>query len=224
MFLRHRLLFFLLVALVGALAATWFVPRWFSRLTVSAAGSVVRFKDVTQSNASTDVPIDELSFVDLNGQEVKVGDYHGKKHVVLVMTRGYTGQICMFCSTQTSRLLANYADFARRDAEVVVVFPVSDAGEKERVNDLLASAKRELDHPLERVPFPLVLDMRLVAVDRLGIRQQLAKPATYIIDKSGKVRFAYVGTSISDRPSLQSMFDQLDAIGSSGGAPATAAD
>ena len=40
----------------------------------------------------------------------------------------------------------------------------------------------------------------------------LAKPATYIVDKQGQVRFAYVGANIADRPSVHFMLDQLAAI------------
>ena len=61
-------------------------------------------------------------------------------------------------------------------------------------------------------PFPLVLDVELHAVDQLGIRADLSKPATYILDKQGQVRFAYVGSTIADRPSVKSLLDQLTAI------------
>ena len=57
-----------------------------------------------------------------------------------------------------------------------------------------------------------MLDVELRAVDQLGIRADLSKPATYIVDKQGQVRFAYVGATIADRPSVQSMLEQLAAI------------
>ena len=52
----------------------------------------------------------------------------------------------------------------------------------------------------------------LTAVDALGIRADLSKPATYILDKQGEVRFAYVGRDLADRPSVKALLDQLDQI------------
>ena len=66
-----------------------------------------------------------------------------------------------------------------------------------------------------KVPFQILLDEDFKAVDHFGIRGDLAKPATYILDKEGKVRFAYVGTSTADRPSLKALLKQLDAINGS---------
>ena len=62
------------------------------------------------------------------------------------------------------------------------------------------------------MPFPIVLDVELSAVKELGIRDNLSKPATFILDKYGQVRFAYVGTGIADRPSVKAILNQLDAL------------
>jgi peroxiredoxin len=56
------------------------------------------------------------------------------------------------------------------------------------------------------------LDEDYQAVERLGIRADQAKPSTYILDKQGKVRFAYVGKDTTDRPSVKAMLDQLDKL------------
>ncbi|HEY1785138.1 MAG TPA: redoxin domain-containing protein, partial [Pirellulales bacterium] len=103
----------------------------------------------------------------------------------------------------------NYKAIAQRGAEVVVVFPIKQAADSGSLRKFDQVVQR--DNPGE-APFPLVLDIELRAVDRLGIRADLAKPATYILDKDGALRFAYVGTTIADRPSVQSILEQLDAI------------
>ena len=56
------------------------------------------------------------------------------------------------------------------------------------------------------------LDVELKAINTLGIRGHLAKPSTYILDKKGQVRFAYVGKTTSDRPSIKAMLKELDGI------------
>ena len=46
-----------------------------------------------------------------------------------------------------------------------------------------------------------------LAVELLGIRKDLSKPATYILDGEGRVRFAYVGNSLADRPSVKALLE-----------------
>ena len=148
----------------------------------------------------------DLAFVDGNGKTIDLREYRGKKNVVLVVTRGYPGYICPNCSAQTSRLISNYPEFVKRDAEVLVVFP----GPTDHLQQFRERTQSEAGK--KSVPFPILLDKDFHAVDQLKIRGDLAKPATYIVDKQGDVRFAYVGSNTSDRPSLKAMLDQLDAI------------
>ena len=172
----------------------------------------IQFKDVVTTNAATDASIADLTFTDINGEAYSLADFRDKKHVVLVITRGFAGSICLYCATQTSRLLTNYKKFETRDAEVVVVFPVETTDDSRQHRALAVTAKNQLDTPPEKIPFPIVLDVELKAVDQLGIRKDLSKPATYIIDKQGQVRFAYVGESLADRPSVKALLDQLDSL------------
>ena len=66
------------------------------------------------------------------------------------------------------------------------------------------------------VPFPVLLDVALKGVDALGIRKDLSKPATYILDAQGRLQFAYVGNTLADRPSVQALLEQLDKINQTG--------
>ena len=174
--------------------------------------TTIRFRDTVESNAEPGIELADLQFLNISGETVQLRDFLGKKNLLLVMTRGYSNGICIYCSTQTSRLMSNYQQFADRDAEVIVVYPLSTIDDKLRADEFVSSAREKLDAPLEKIPFPLVLDVELKAVDELGIRDNLAKPATFILDKAGKVRFSYIGSSIADRPSIQAMLDQLDAL------------
>ena len=65
---------------------------------------------------------------------------------------------------------------------------------------------------MREIPYPILLDINLSSVDQLGIRSDLAKPSTYIIDREGRVRFAYVGESIADRPTVDSILKQLSKL------------
>src|SRR5262249_50301898 len=144
------------------------------------------FNDNARANTQVNAADLELSFVDSKGEKIDLKQYRGKKSVVLVFTRGFANYVCPHCTAQTSRLIGNYPEFVKREAEVLVVFPgpSQHLGEFVQASQSLASQK-----PMQ---FPLLLDENLQAVDKLGIRADLAKPSTYIIDKQGQVRYAYV--------------------------------
>ena len=172
----------------------------------------IKFKDSVQSQDVSDQNVGEFVFTDINGDETSLQEYRGKKNVVLVVTRGYAGSVCLYCATQTSRLLTSYSQFAKRDTEVVVVFPIETSEDSRRHRDFVVMVKNKLDTPIEKIPFPIVLDVQLKVVDQLGIRKDLSKPATYILDKEGQLRFAYVGESLADRPSVKALLEQLDLL------------
>ena len=189
------------------------------------AGPLIKFKDEAKSNSQPkSSELGDLSFQDAAGKKVDVAAYRGKSNLVLVVTRGlvgtgtpdaapspYSSNICTFCSTQTSRLIANYGKFRQRNTEVLVVFPIARQSDSGRLNRFAAHVQGKGKTAAD-TPFPLLLDVDLRAVDALGIRADLSKPATYILDKQGEVRFAYVGQSLSDRPSVKALLYQLDQI------------
>lgn len=170
------------------------------------AGIVGNFKDDAATNTDVQAGALELAFVDQDGKTVDLRKFRGQKHLVLVVTRGFPGYVCPNCSTQVSRLITNYAEFSKRDAEVLVVFP----GPTEHLADFLKDTKSK--NGSTAVPFPILLDEDFKAIQQLGIKADLAKPSTYIVDKQGQVRFAYVGTTSTDRPSVKAILNQLDAI------------
>ena len=174
-----------------------------------ADDSTIQFKDDVAANASLDDDLTTLTFTNKDGQQVALKDFLGQKHVILVITRGYAGSICPYCATQTSRLIANYSKLQAENAEVLVVYPLEKPTDTPRLDDFVARAVKSLPAAEHKVPFPLLLDVELKAVDQLGIRRDLSKPATYIFDKEGQLRFAYVGGSLADRPSIKALLDQL---------------
>src|SRR5438876_190204 len=75
-----------------------------------------QFKDDVQTNNTPKPALQELSFVNLKGEEVPLKRYLGVKNLVLVVTRGQVeGTLCPYCSTQTSRLISNYREITKRD-------------------------------------------------------------------------------------------------------------
>lgn len=172
----------------------------------------IRFKDDAVANASPGDSILNLQFIDQSGKAVRPRELIGKRNLVLVFTRGYNGSICPYCSAFTSGLISNFPAIAERDTNVLVVYPIAKPDDSQRLQDFLQATFQKTSPGVSQTPFPVVLDIGLKAVDALGIRKDLAKPATYILDKKGQVRFAYVGSALSDRPSIKVILKQLDAI------------
>ena len=166
------------------------------------------FWDDVETNTELPSDIDELTFVDTLNNQVKLTDYFGKQNVVLVFTRGFSGMLCPFCRTQSSRLVANYDEFKKRNAEVLLVYP----GDSEHLEEFITAAKVSEKREVDKIGFPILLDPDLRAVNYLQIAADLAFPSTYILDKEGKVRFAYVGEAPNDRPSVKALLGQLDLL------------
>ena len=70
-----------------------------------------------------------------------------------------------------------------------------------------------------RLPFPLLSDVDLTAIDAYDVRhhdepkgRQIARPAIFLLDRRGVVRYAYVGEHERDRPALGTIVLGLETI------------
>ena len=165
----------------------------------------ITFLDEAASNASLDAGLTSLSFVNSSGEESLIRDLAPGKTLVVVVTRGNTIPICPYCSTQTAQLISSYESFKKLGSEVVVIYPVETGEDSDRLKSFLDDVKTRLADASNPVPFPVLLDVELKGVDQLGIRKDLSKPATYIVDQEGNVQYAYVGEHIADRPSVTAL-------------------
>lgn len=196
----------LALALCGCDRPSPEVPRF----DVSATGyGPVAFKDDAPANATVGADEFPLAFVDANGEPIDLARYRGKKKVVLVVLRGVArserGGFCPSCLAQSGSLAANGPEFDKRGAVVLLVFP----GPSERVGEFVRRVKDDAPgNP--GLSFRILLDRECAACDRLGIRDDLAKPSTYILDTCGNVVYAYVGETSTDRPSVKAVLAQLD--------------
>lgn len=172
----------------------------------------LQFMEVSESQPITIDDFSTLVFSDPEGKEVKLADIMTDEYLVLVITRGWYGGVCFYCGSQTSRWARRFEELEPYNAQLAVIFPTESAEEAVKIDEL-EKRIRNGQIPNEDIPYPILLDINLSSVDQLGIRSDLAKPSTYIIDREGRVRFAYVGESIADRPTVDSILKQLAKLG-----------
>ncbi|WP_147867251.1 peroxiredoxin family protein [Stieleria maiorica] len=168
----------------------------------------IRFAEVTESQPIAIEDFSDLRFTDKDGNQVVLAEVMTRDYLVLVITRGWYGGVCFYCASQTSRWARRFDELEPYNAQLVVIFPTETEEDAPKLGELTKRIKGG-EIPNQDVPYPILLDINLSSVDQLGIRAELAKPSTYIIDREGRVRFAYVGESIADRPTVDSVLRQL---------------
>ena len=100
-------------------------------------------------------------------------------------------------------LRKDYQTIRGLDAEILAVS-----------NDQLTGAERAIDH-LD-LGFPALFDPEAVVIERFDVYDSLnggyATPSAFVIDKSGDIRWEYVGRHYNDRPTNQQVIAQLEAL------------
>ena len=229
--LRSALLGLIAVLVLGV--AAWQI---YQQLT-PAEYSFAPTDDPRDSNAQdiTAKQLLDLPLTNDHGQPVSLRDQLGKKHQVIVFTRGSLASVaywnkgktrpglvnvCPYCSSQITGIARLIKDFEAQDTEVLIVFPITTMSEGADAATMWRETEREAR--LGPAPvFPILLDLELKAVDALGIRSHLARPSSFILDKEGHLRFAYVGREgNADRPSGTELLRQIREI--NGSQPSTA--
>lgn len=151
-------------------------------------------------------PLPQTRFIGPDGGVFDLGDLKGRKNILLVMMRGFAGQVCIACSAQTAILAKTIHQFEKSNTQIIVVYP----GPPSSVPVFLQAVK-DLEFSFE-LPFPVLLDINLGAVKKFDIEGRLAKPTSIIIDQKGVVRFAYSGEKYDDRPPVGTLLRELSRI------------
>jgi peroxiredoxin len=64
------------------------------------------------------------------------------------------------------------------------------------------------------LPFSLLADVDGEVIKRYGIwdeKGEISRPAIFVIDQTGTVRYAYVGEDFADRPGDQQVYEAMNA-------------
>ena len=166
------------------------------------------FLDDIESNQDNGEQIHLLKFIDTHGNSVSTSKYKGQKNLLIVFTRGFSGRICPYCTTQTSRLIKNYEKFTALDTEILLIFP----GSTDQLPDFKKAGLEVSGTGNEKFGFPILLDPDLYAVNKLKIADQLSKPSTLVLNKQGDVVMFYAGNNPGDRPSINALLALLETM------------
>lgn len=151
------------------------------------------------------LPIEELVATD--GQRVALADYRGNKRVLLVVLRGFFGQVCVYCVAQTEALAQCQERFDELGLEVLILYP-GPAGNEEA---FLAAYEESFGKGAP--PYRVFYDADLSIVQRLGIEGgDLAYPTTLFVDEQGIVRYAYTGAHRADRPAAKELIRFVESL------------
>ena len=118
----------------------------------------------------------DFSLVDASGKEIKLGDFKGKKNVVLVF---YKWHSCRRCREQLSELQEQITEIIKLNSELIAISSAGDKDNVERTKSILGITYTLIPTPNRKV----VLDFGLKYGDG-G-----AAYGTIIIDKKGLIRF-----------------------------------
>lgn len=148
-------------------------------------------------------------FPTADGGQLDLDGLRGRK-VLLVILRGFTAQVCVYCFAQTRELAPVTARLQQLGCELVVLFP----GSRSRFDAFRTACEREFgDSP---APYHMVYDPDLELAKALGIEGNLARPSSLLLDTAGVVRFAYIAESVqnaADRPPASRLLDVVQRLG-----------
>ncbi|MBL8840990.1 MAG: redoxin domain-containing protein [Planctomycetes bacterium] len=167
-----------------------------------AAGSVAN-GDEERAAKLVGQPLAVDAFRCADGRQLRIEDFRGKQ-LLMVVLRGYGSGICVYCDAQTRALSApeTAQAIAALGCQVVLVYPGPENGWEA----FLEKYQRAGD---DAPPYPCLFDPELRLVRSLGIEGTQAIPSSLLLDASGVVRYAYVGTTVDDRPSAKRLVEEI---------------
>lgn len=156
---------------------------------------------------------DDATLIDKDGKAVSLAKWQGQP-VVLVFMRGFAGYICPYCATYTAQISTRYKEIKAAGAEVVVVYPTKE-DEIEKVDSFVAAVDEILaDEGEDAIPFTVLLDPGVKVVKKYNLEWDLSRPSTFVLDAKGTIAYAYVGKTLDDRPAVDRIIKEVQALAS----------
>lgn len=148
----------------------------------------------------------DVTLAQIDGKALTLSAELKSGPVVLIVGRGWVGYQCPFCNRQFGDFLKAASDIAAAGARVVWVYPGPAEDVQKRAEEFVSGR-----------PFPpnfrFVLDPSYALTVSYGVRwdapQETAYPSTFVIDRSGIVRYALVSKSHAGRSTAADVIAEL---------------
>lgn len=142
----------------------------------------------------------DFTLADTNNEPVSLSFFRGKYNVLLVLNRGFACAFCRQYMTQLRRDIARLTDY---QTIVLVIAPEQP--------DAVRSFWRK-----EQLPFIGLADPEhnVAALYRqeANMFQSGRLPATILVDRAGRIRKTYYGSSAADIPTMDTIWTALNSI------------
>ncbi len=126
--------------------------------------------------------------------------------IAVVVLRGYPGYQCPLCNQQVGALINRAKALAKEADRVILVYPGEPSELERHAEEFIGS---------RAVPEPLVLvrDPAMRMVQEWGLRwnapRESAYPATFVINKNGRVQWSKISESHAGRSTAEEILRQL---------------
>jgi len=173
-----------------------------------ASATILDFPSVAAApNVGDRAP--DFTLAQIDGKKLALSAELKRGPVVLIVGRGWVGYQCPFCNRQFGDFLKAAGDIEAAGARVVWVYPGPADQVQTRAEEFAAGR-----------PFPpnfrFVLDPSYALTRSYGLRwdapQETAYPSTFVIDRTGVVRYALVSKSHDGRSSAADVIAALRKI------------
>jgi peroxiredoxin len=152
----------------------------------------------------------EFTLSTLDDTPLALSKERARGPVVLIVGRGWVGYQCPFCNRQFGDFVKHAAQFEQHGARVIWVYPGRTDDIRKRAEEFAAGRA----FPPE---FRFVLDPDFTLTIAYGVRweapNETAYPSTFVIDRTGIVRFADVSRTHGGRTTAAAALEALSALG-----------
>lgn len=182
--------------------------RIFSQLLALTTITLSSFNSIAATPPKVGEAAPEFTLQTLDGKAFALKEESAKQPVVLVVLRGWPGYQCPVCTKQVHSLVEKAAEFSGK-ATVLMVYP----GPAEKLKDHAEEFLKDKNWPKD---FVFLVDPDYTFTKTYGLRWEAAGetvyPATFIVDKNGKIRFAKISKDHGGRSSVAEVVKALGEI------------
>ncbi len=143
----------------------------------------------------------------LNGTQVRLSDRANKATTVLVILRGYPGYQCPFCQKQAHDFIAHASEFAKKQTNVLLVYPGPPADLDLRAKEFLQKQAALPDNII------LVTDPDYHVTNLYGLRwnapEETAYPSTFLLNTKRVVMYEKISREHGDRATASEVLAEI---------------